>query len=273
MTGSGTASSSPRPWPRWVVPRHPLARGGRFPGRQDPADGRILYTSDDRHAWPEMYFSGVGWVRFEPTPGQRSGATPSWTRQSARPGTDPAPPERCRQPAVGAEARGGGQTTPSRRRPVAAGPGVAVAACSSLVGAGSGAGARAAPSSAGAASRPRSGPPRRRCLGGAAGDGTRPGAGVARAPLAARTGPQRGRPGAPRTGDLKSLEGLLVRVEQGRYGRSAGETAGGHGRPEVRSRTVETVDSWRRAMVGSVTASATGAAGMWPVSVVRRRRS
>ena len=46
-------------------------------------DGRILYTSDDRHAWPEMYFTGVGWVRFEPTPGSRAGATPSWTRQSA----------------------------------------------------------------------------------------------------------------------------------------------------------------------------------------------
>ena len=40
-------------------------------------DGRILYTSDDRHAWPEMYFTGVGWVRFEPTPGSRAGATPS----------------------------------------------------------------------------------------------------------------------------------------------------------------------------------------------------
>ena len=46
-------------------------------------DGRILYTSDDRHAWPEMYFTGVGWVRFEPTPSARAGATPPWTRQSA----------------------------------------------------------------------------------------------------------------------------------------------------------------------------------------------
>ena len=46
-------------------------------------DGRLLYTSDDRHAWPEMYFTGVGWVRFEPTPSARAGATPSWTRQSA----------------------------------------------------------------------------------------------------------------------------------------------------------------------------------------------
>lgn len=26
-------------------------------------------TSDDLHAWPELYFEGVGWVKFEPTPG------------------------------------------------------------------------------------------------------------------------------------------------------------------------------------------------------------
>lgn len=25
-------------------------------------------TSDDLHAWPELYFQGVGWVQFEPTP-------------------------------------------------------------------------------------------------------------------------------------------------------------------------------------------------------------
>lgn len=53
---------------------------GFLSGTKQP-DGRILYTSDDRHAWPEMYFSGVGWVRFEPTPGQRTGASPAWTRQ------------------------------------------------------------------------------------------------------------------------------------------------------------------------------------------------
>jgi hypothetical protein len=27
-----------------------------------------IFTSHDLHAWPELYFSGVGWVRFEPTP-------------------------------------------------------------------------------------------------------------------------------------------------------------------------------------------------------------
>jgi transglutaminase-like putative cysteine protease len=35
-------------------------------------DGVTLYrvTTHDFHAWPELYFAGVGWVRFEPTPGR-----------------------------------------------------------------------------------------------------------------------------------------------------------------------------------------------------------
>jgi transglutaminase-like putative cysteine protease len=37
-----------------------------------------VYSSHDLHAWPELYFSGVGWIRFEPTP--RGGTTtPSYT--------------------------------------------------------------------------------------------------------------------------------------------------------------------------------------------------
>ena len=43
------------------------------------SDGSYQYTSDDLHAWPEIYFSGSGWVRFEPTPASRTGAPPSWT--------------------------------------------------------------------------------------------------------------------------------------------------------------------------------------------------
>ncbi|MCZ4500524.1 MAG: Transglutaminase-like enzyme putative cysteine protease [Marmoricola sp.] len=41
---------------------------------------RYQFTSDDLHAWPEIYFRGTGWVRFEPTPSARTGAEPSWTR-------------------------------------------------------------------------------------------------------------------------------------------------------------------------------------------------
>lgn len=33
--------------------------------------GKVLYenTSNDLHAWPELFFEGIGWVNFEPTPG------------------------------------------------------------------------------------------------------------------------------------------------------------------------------------------------------------
>ncbi|MGA8852347.1 MAG: DUF3488 and transglutaminase-like domain-containing protein [Aeromicrobium sp.] len=45
---------------------------GYAPGSPDGFDnGRRRYTvqSDDLHAWTELYFDGVGWVKFEPTPG------------------------------------------------------------------------------------------------------------------------------------------------------------------------------------------------------------
>ena len=41
-------------------------------------DGGYRISLRDAHAWPELYFSGVGWMRFEPTPATRSGAVPGW---------------------------------------------------------------------------------------------------------------------------------------------------------------------------------------------------
>lgn len=32
-----------------------------------------VFAGGDLHAWPELYFEGVGWVRFEPTPADRTG--------------------------------------------------------------------------------------------------------------------------------------------------------------------------------------------------------
>jgi transglutaminase-like putative cysteine protease len=64
-------------------------------------DGTYRYTSDDLHAWPEIYFSGSGWVRFEPTPASRTGQPPAWTTgvlqqpRSASPSAGAAP---SRQP-------------------------------------------------------------------------------------------------------------------------------------------------------------------------------
>ena len=34
--------------------------------------GRYEVDSHDLHSWPELYFAGVGWVKFEPTPGRGS---------------------------------------------------------------------------------------------------------------------------------------------------------------------------------------------------------
>jgi hypothetical protein len=51
-------------------------------------DGSYQVTTHDAHAWPMLYFSGLGWIRFEPTPTIQSsnrGSTPPWTRLSTSP--------------------------------------------------------------------------------------------------------------------------------------------------------------------------------------------
>ncbi|HLQ82165.1 MAG TPA: hypothetical protein VK103_01410, partial [Bacillota bacterium] len=49
---------------------------GFLPGEK--VGDRWEVTTHDLHAWPELYFEGLGWVRWEPTPG--NGATPPpWT--------------------------------------------------------------------------------------------------------------------------------------------------------------------------------------------------
>lgn len=40
-------------------------------------DGTMSVGSKDAHAWPELYFEGAGWTRFEPTPSR--GAPPEYT--------------------------------------------------------------------------------------------------------------------------------------------------------------------------------------------------
>jgi hypothetical protein len=45
-------------------------------------------TTDNLHAWPELYFAGIGWVRFEPTPGR--GVEPAFAPLSQ---DDPATPD------------------------------------------------------------------------------------------------------------------------------------------------------------------------------------
>ncbi len=68
--------------------------------------GRRVYEvmSDDLHAWTELYFDGVGWVRFDPTPGIGEGTAfsepTSQTPDSTTPesGADDAQPEPQQNP-------------------------------------------------------------------------------------------------------------------------------------------------------------------------------
>ncbi|MEU6867899.1 DUF3488 and transglutaminase-like domain-containing protein [Streptomyces sp. NPDC046876] len=62
---------------------------GFTPGEKQ-SDGTVNVTMRDAHAWPELYFEGVGWTRFEPTP--RQGITlPDYSR-SERPAAQPSAP-------------------------------------------------------------------------------------------------------------------------------------------------------------------------------------
>ncbi|KRE61541.1 DUF3488 and transglutaminase-like domain-containing protein [Nostocoides sp. Soil756] len=56
---------------------------GFLPGRLD-GDERVI-RADDAHAWPELYFPQLGWMRFEPTPGVRSGVAPVYSSEQSAP--------------------------------------------------------------------------------------------------------------------------------------------------------------------------------------------
>lgn len=63
-------------------------------------DGSYLVTNRDAHAWPELYFQGYGWLRFEPTPrGDGQAVPPSYAtagggkqKPGNRPQTTPTTP-------------------------------------------------------------------------------------------------------------------------------------------------------------------------------------
>lgn len=60
---------------------------GFLPGHR-AGNGYVVLASD-AHAWPELFFPSVGWVRFEPTPGGRSGVAPAYTTTRTQPSAAP----------------------------------------------------------------------------------------------------------------------------------------------------------------------------------------
>ncbi|MDO4784322.1 MAG: transglutaminaseTgpA domain-containing protein [Propionibacteriaceae bacterium] len=81
---------------------------GFLPGTQRP-DGSWAVTAHDMHAWPELYFEGLGWVAFEPTAAVSS--RPG-TGETPPPGGDPSPtPQPQGQPTGGTSASPAPQPT------------------------------------------------------------------------------------------------------------------------------------------------------------------
>ncbi|MFE6662223.1 DUF3488 and DUF4129 domain-containing transglutaminase family protein [Streptomyces sp. NPDC057697] len=58
------------------------------------SDGSVSVGLRDAHAWPELYFEGAGWTRFEPTPTR--GSTPTYAQEETPTGDTevPARPEK-----------------------------------------------------------------------------------------------------------------------------------------------------------------------------------
>ncbi|MDA0565354.1 DUF3488 and transglutaminase-like domain-containing protein [Streptomonospora sp. S1-112] len=98
--------------------------GSRLP------DGTWEVTESDAHAWPELYFEGVGWLRFEPTPaaegGQGTATVPDYAQSpvqapAERPaGAQPSPQEDGTRPSGGAEAPQEPSADPESAEPSAA---------------------------------------------------------------------------------------------------------------------------------------------------------
>lgn len=61
-----------------------FTRGQAVSGRK----GTYSVTTSDAHAWPEAWFAGSGWVRFEPTPAANGAIVPDYTETPSTTPTD-----------------------------------------------------------------------------------------------------------------------------------------------------------------------------------------
>ncbi|MEV2274913.1 DUF3488 and transglutaminase-like domain-containing protein [Nocardiopsis sp. NPDC049922] len=94
-----------------------MARQAGIPARvatgytagQRMGDGRWAVSSGDAHAWPELYFEGVGWLRFEPTPaaaggqGQGTATMPDYTSGESDDSSTDERPDPETEPSASAE--------------------------------------------------------------------------------------------------------------------------------------------------------------------------
>jgi transglutaminase-like putative cysteine protease len=96
---------------------------------QQRANGTWVVTTADAHAWPELYFSGAGWLRFEPTPGgaggQQTAVEPSYVTTAVAGGGPSGGPRPSSVPSGGPSVRA--TKLPPKNLQAPGGPGVATA--------------------------------------------------------------------------------------------------------------------------------------------------
>jgi len=90
---------------------------GFLPGNLDK--GIYTVRAADAHAWPELYFEGAGWLRFEPTPASRSGQAPPYSlEQVDTPDTGTTATDAPTVSATSAPRRDNGANDPGAQDPV-----------------------------------------------------------------------------------------------------------------------------------------------------------
>ncbi|MFQ5777367.1 MAG: DUF3488 and DUF4129 domain-containing transglutaminase family protein [Terriglobia bacterium] len=58
------------------IPARPV--NGFLTGEYNEVGGNYIVRASDAHTWVEVYFPGVGWVEFDPTPPDPNAPTPTW---------------------------------------------------------------------------------------------------------------------------------------------------------------------------------------------------
>lgn len=78
--------------------------------------GRYVVGVHDAHAWPELYFQGIGWVPFEPTPGGPASPPPAYARAPAGGPDSPGDTPSGQQTAAPGSSGGGSRGTNADRK-------------------------------------------------------------------------------------------------------------------------------------------------------------
>lgn len=98
---------------------------GYLPGTPttERIDGDPVYsvTSSQLHAWPEVFFEGVGWVPFEPTSGL--GVPTLFSSEASLPGSSTDPDGQTPRPTASPTAPGDSAQTDPQNQPGSTGPG------------------------------------------------------------------------------------------------------------------------------------------------------